>query len=177
MAQILWFDTRFLKNIPVKIQQIYCILNVTILGLIYGFSAAYFSRIVLIESGFEASSINFVKIILAGVPIAFLMHAGASLFIWVFLKAIGGKNNFIGAYFNMGLAAISLWPVAPFAAAFQSGIITHSFIIGLASATIFYGFAVNFMVLKTSYQLPRFKMITASLVSILYIGCFLYLWV
>ncbi len=106
----------------VKRLQLYCIINVLVLGVIYGCSAALFSRILLGDSGFSADSANMAKVIIAGIPVAFFMHAGAALFIWVFLKAMGGKADFMSAYFHIGAAGISLWPLAPFAALLQAGL-------------------------------------------------------
>ncbi|MCP4024040.1 MAG: hypothetical protein GY729_19520 [Desulfobacteraceae bacterium] len=175
MSGILLFNIRVLHKIKQKRIQLYCIINVTILGLIYGIFAFSFSQTLLIEKGVDPSSFNAFKIIFAGIPVAFLMHGGASLFIWVFLKAIGGKNDFLGAYFHMGIAAIALWPAAPFAAAFQIGIFQPT-ILWLAIITVCYGIGVNFAVIKNAYQLTRLKMVIASTVSTAYIGCFLYLW-
>ncbi|MCK5163333.1 MAG: hypothetical protein KAQ72_06435 [Desulfobacula sp.] len=176
MIRLLCFDLAPIKNLSIKQLQYFCIINVAVLGLVYGFSASFFSKIVLIEKGFDASSFNALKIIVAGIPTAFLMHAGATLFIWVFLSAIGGKANFIMAYFNIGAASISLWPLAPFIAAIQTGS-RIPLMIGLTVCFSLYAFFVNVLVIKASFQLSQAKMFIATSVTIMYIGCFLYLWV
>ncbi|MCD4719937.1 MAG: hypothetical protein K8S13_08755 [Desulfobacula sp.] len=176
MIRLLQFDIAPVKKLSLKQLQYFAIINVVILGLIYGFSAFFFSKILLVEKGFDASSFNALKIIIAGIPIAFLMHASASLFFWVFLKAIGGKANFILSYFNMGAASISLWPLAPFIAALQTGG-QMPLMAGLAICFSLYGFAVNVLLIKETFQLSRVKMFIATSVTIIYIGCFLYLWV
>ncbi len=160
----------------IKQLQIYCIVNVLILGLIYGCSAALFSKMVLIESGFNATAANAAKVIIAGIPVAFFMHAGAALFIWVFLRAMGGKANFMVSYFHIGAAAISLWPLAPFVAVLQVGASSPLLVLltGLLST---YAFAVNVRVIKSAYRLSAIRMTLATSVTIMYISCFLYLWV
>ena len=160
----------------VKQLQYYCILNVLILGLIYGCSAALFSQIVLVEKGFDAMGANAAKVIIAGIPVAFFMHAGAALFIWVFLRAIGGKADFMISYFYLGVAAISLWPLAPFVAVLQVGAPSPVFIL-LTGIFCLYGFAVNVRVIKTAFQLSAIRMTVATGVTLMYISCFLYLWV
>ncbi|MBC2704284.1 hypothetical protein [Desulfobacula sp.] len=176
MIRLLQFDTAPIKKLNIKQLQYCCIINVVILGFIYGFSAFFFSKIVLVEKGLDTSSFNALKIIIAGIPIAFLMHASASLFFWVFLKAIGGKANFMLSYFNMGAASISLWPLAPFIAALQTGS-NMPLMIGLTICFSLYGFAVNVLLMKETFQLSHIKMFIATSVTIIYIGCFLYLWV
>lgn len=156
--------------------QYYCIVNVLILGVIYGCSAAIFSRLLLMEKGVTGASVNLVKIILAGIPAAFFMHAGAALFIWVFLKAMGGKSDFMTSYFHIGAASISLWPLAPFLAILQMG--HHSGLLALFTGLFCaYAFAVNVTVIRQAFRLSIFRMILATSVTLIYISCFLYLWV
>jgi len=176
MIRLLQFDIAPIKKLNMKQLQYFCIINVIILGVIYGFSAFFFSKIVLVEKGFDASSFNALKIIVAGIPVAFLMHASAALFVWVFLRAIGGKAAFILSYFNMGTASISLWPLAPFIAVLQTGG-RMPLMVGMAVCFSLYGFAVNVLLIKETFQLSRIKMFIATSVTIIYIGSFLYLWV
>jgi hypothetical protein len=177
MGNILALNTSGLeKGMDIKRLQYYAILNVLILGIIYGCSAALFSQSILVEKGFEATAYNPLKIIVAGIPVAFFMHAGAALFIWVFLKAMGGKANFLMSYFNIGMAAISLWIVAPFAAALQIGAVSPVITL-LAGIFSLYAFAVNVRVIKAAFQLSNLKMTIATSVTLMYISCFLYLWV
>lgn len=177
MGNILTFNTSGLqKGMDIKRLQYYAILNVLVLGIIYGCSAAMFSRIILVENGFDATAYTPLKIIVAGIPVAFFMHAGAALFIWVFLKAMGGRANFLMAYFNIGMAAISLWLLAPFVAALQIGA-TSSLVILLTGIFSLYAFAVNVGVIKATFQLSNLKMTLATSVTLMYISCFLYLWV
>jgi hypothetical protein len=177
MGNILTFNAIALqRKIDIKRLQYYAILNVLVLGLVYGCSAALFSRTLLLENGLDAAAYNPLKIIVAGIPVAFFMHAGAALFIWVFLKAMGGRANFLTAYFNIGMAAISLWLVAPFVAALQIGG-ASGMIIVLAGLFSLYAFAVNVRVIQAAFQLSSLKMTLATSVTLMYISCFLYLWV
>ena len=160
----------------IKRLQFYCIVNVLILGLIYGGSAALFSRSLLEGRGMGSDQFNLIKIIIAGIPVAFFVHAGAALFIWVFLKALGGKSDFITSYFHIGTATISLWPLAPFAAVLQLG--NRSGLLLLFTAIFcLYAFAVNFLVIKQVFRLSSVRMALASCITLIYITCFLYLWV
>ncbi len=177
MGNILAFNNiGFEKKIDIKRLQYYAILNVLVLGIIYGCSAAMFSKIILLKNGFDTTAYNPLKIIVAGIPVAFFMHGGAALFIWVFLKAMGGKANFLTSYFYIGMAAISLWIVAPFAAALQTGAVSPVITI-LTGIFSIYALAVNIKVIKAAFQLSTFKMGIATSVTLMYISCFLYLWV
>ncbi len=176
MFGLLRFDLKPMAKLEIKTLQYFCIINLIVLGLIYGYSASVFSKIVIIEKGYDLSDFNAIKIILAGIPVAFLLHAGASLFIWVFLRAIGGKANFINAYFNIGVASISLWGLAPFVAALQVGNQMPA-LIGFTALFALYAFIINVLVIKKSFQLSQIKMAIATSVTIVYISSFLYLWV
>mgnify|MGYP001547896343 CR=1 FL=1 len=176
MGNILTFNSDFLdQDRNFKRLQIYCMVNVLILGLIYGCSAALFSNSLLAEKGLLSQGFNPVKIIVAGVPVAFFMHAGAALFIWVFLKAMGGKSDFITAYFYIGLASVSLWALAPFIAALQIGA-ASALLKGLALALSLYALGVIISVVRTAFRMSGLRMTFATLVTLIYISCFLYLW-
>ncbi|MDD9302199.1 MAG: hypothetical protein HUK40_07575 [Desulfobacter sp.] len=176
MGNLLSF-TPFSGETPkeIKALQYYCIINVLILGLVYGCSAALFAKMTLVDKGFDATSVNTAKIIIAGIPVAFFMHAGAALFIWVFLKAMRGKANFMISYFYIGAAAIALWPLAPFVAVLQIGAFSVLLIV-LTFLLALYAFAVNVQVIKKAFQLSALRMAIATSVTVMYISCFLYLW-
>ncbi|SLM32084.1 membrane hypothetical protein [Desulfamplus magnetovallimortis] len=180
MAALLKMDGAVIADkISIKSMQFYCILNVTILGLIYGISASFFIDGVLAGQGIEASGeYSTFKIVFAGVPVAFLMHAGAALFIWVFLRGIGGNANFLVSYFYIGIAAVAMWPLAPVVAALQLHMDKADlfFIKGVGLLFSIYGFAVLYPVIRNIYNLGHLKMAIAASVTFIYIGCFLYLW-
>lgn len=175
MGHLLAFNpTALTTEGNLKRLQYYCIANVLILGLIYGAAAALMGQSLLQARG-VATEFNAVKVLVAGIPVAFLMHAGGALFIWVFMRAIGGRANFITAYFYIGTACIALWCLAPFAAALQMGTITPV-TKGFGLLFSLYGLCIIFKAAQTAFQLSTLKMAVATLVTLSYIGCFLYLW-
>jgi len=156
----------------------YCSVNVLIFGLIYGFSAIYFSQPVLGQNGGPAAGATFspLIILMVGASVAFLMHAGAALFLWVFCRGIGGSQLFSPVYLGMGAAAIAFWPVAPGMAALQAGCLGP--VLALFSlAAALYTAAVVYVTIREVSGLSHPKMAIAFLVTFIYIGCFMYLWV
>ncbi len=169
MIQLLKCDPSGVRQLPVNHLPWICICHVSLLGLIYGGTAAFLSRDLLAGQGL-------LKLIFAGIPVAFLMHAGAALFIWVFLKALGGNAAFLNAYFTIGVAAISLCPLAPFLAILQTQAFSPLTLTGTAIAGL-YGLAVNAKMIQDVFNLSFARMVIALSAAIVYIGCFLYLWV
>lgn len=139
------------------------------LGLIYGGTAAWLSREMLPGQGL-------LKLTLAGIPAAFLMHAGATLFIWVFLKAMGGKATFLTTYFFIGVAAISLWPLSPFLAIFQIQAAGPVILTALILTGV-YGLGVTAKTIQHAFGLSAIRTAAVLSAAVIYIGCFLYLWV
>jgi hypothetical protein len=168
MIRLLILDPSGVRQLSVNHLPWICMFHVSVLGLIYGGTAAWLTREMLSGQGL-------LKLTLAGIPVAFLMHAGAALFIWVFLKALGGKAAFLTAYFFIGVAAISLWPLAPFLAMLQ----TYADPIAFAGAfvTAPHALAVHTRTLQIAIGISLPKMILAMTAAIVYIGCFLYLWI
>ena len=176
MKNVLGLNPAFLqKNSSLKALQTYSIVNVLVLGLIYGSSAAFFSRFIMADLGLSSSA-NITKIIIAGIPVAFLVHAGASLFIWVFLKGAGGKADFLSAYFYIGTASVSFWLLAPILALFQAGQPSLPVMI-LASVLVLYAFFVNVKIIQMVFRLSSIRMAFATSITLIYISCFMYLWV
>ncbi len=93
MMRLLSLDPSGIRQVSLNHLPWICLCHVSVLGLIYGGTAAWLSREMLPGQGL-------LKLTLAGIPAAFLMHAGATLFIWVFLKAMGGKATFLTTYFS-----------------------------------------------------------------------------
>ena len=176
VTQLLRCDPSGIKQLPLHLLPCICIFHVAVLGLIYGGTASLLSHGVLAGQAGDPGSINAVKIVIAGMPVAFLMHAGAALFIWVFVKALGGEAGFLHAYTAMGVAAVSLWPMAPFIAALQTSA-ADPFLVTTAVAAGGYALAVHTKILQDACGLTFVKMAIALSAAIIYIGCFLYLWV
>lgn len=153
----------------------YCSLNVLILGLIYGCAAIYFSQPVLGGSQAAGATINPLIILMVGAAVAFLMHAGAALFLWVFCRGIGGNENFGPVYLAMGAAAIAFWPAAPGLAALQAGSVGPVLCV-FTLVAVLNAAAVIYAVIREVSGLSHLKMAIASLVTLIYVGCFMYLW-
>jgi hypothetical protein len=150
----------------------YCMLNVLALGMIHALFSLYFSG--LLWSG----EIRFVEkffFAAAGVGVAFLLHAGAGLFLWVFTRGAGGRIEFLPVYFNMGISMIGLWPVAPVLSAVQAGFRGPGLYF-LLGATSIYGLAVIFFGAKSASQLSMVRMTAALAVCIMVVGSMLYIW-
>ena len=78
-------------------------------------------------------------------------------------------------YLSLGVAAIALWPLAPAVSALQigpGGKDTWAYVVVMA----LYAGAVAYMGLHQASGLSRFKMAVVGVVSIINVGCFLYLW-
>jgi len=95
----------------------YTVANVLVLGLIYGFSVLIFGRR-LLDPG---ATFNPLLIMMVGVSVAFLVHGGAALYIWMFCRGIGGTTAFFPFYLHVGVAAIGFWFAAPALALAQTG--------------------------------------------------------
>jgi hypothetical protein len=153
----------------------YSVINVALLGLIYGAAALHFSRPVLERSGAFEGHYNPLLVVMVGVSLAFLMHGGAALFIWVFCRALGGCAIFMGPYLNLGAAAIAVWPMAPLVALLQvepAGFTAWA--ATLASAA--YAIAVGYTAVQAAAGLSRLKMFLCAAATLFYVACFLYLW-
>lgn len=150
-------------------------INILVLGLIYGGCALGFGRNLIRTDTGQTVSFNPLLIIMVGISIAFLMHAGAALFFWVFSRGMGGRPQFMPVYLNVGVAGLTLWPLAPALAALQVGIQSSAVLIYTLFAGL-YAMAGLFVAVKSATGLSSVKMTIAALGSLVYIGCFLYLW-
>lgn len=153
----------------------YCMLNVTLLGLFYGAASIHFATRMLAAEGDAAATFNPVMLLLVGTSLAFVMHGGLALFVWVFCRALGGNPQFMPTYLFIGTAAIALWPLAPAVSAMQTGaagaVLTTYAVLAAA-----YGALVLFVAVKAASGLSAIKMTLAAAATVVYVGCFLYLW-
>lgn len=168
MRRLVKLDPTGVRQLPLNLLPWICIGHVSMLGLLYGGTAAWLSR-----DQIQGNSL--LQLTLAGIPVAFLMHAGAALFLWVFLKALGGKATFLTAYFLMGVAAISLWIFVPFLAMIQVGS-PGPLLLGAFVLTGVYGLSVTARTIQQAFALSNTRMAIALSAAVIYIGCFLYLW-
>lgn len=155
----------------------YGMINILVFGLLHSISALHFSE-TLLQTGETGPAIpNALKLQLmaVGVGVAFLMHASAALFLWVFSRGFGGRTAFLPVYLNLGLSLIALWPLAPALAALQAGNrggLLHGFI-GLAAL---YALCVIFIGTKSASGLSTSRMSVAMMVTLVVVVSLMYLW-
>ena len=155
----------------------FCMINVVIFGILHAFSALYFIESLFHDAVTGQAMPTAVKVqfITLGVGVAFLMHAGAALFLWVFSRGFGGRTAFLPVYFNLGLSFIGLWPLAPVIAAAQAGA-GGTLLHGVLALTAIYGLCVIFFGTKNASGLSMTRMSVAMLVTIVVVISLLYLW-
>ena len=176
MFRVLQLDTGVYKefegtNLPLRD----CMIHVIALGLIYGLFTVHYAKAMLAQTD-AAASFNPVMILLVGVSLAFIMHGGTALFVWVFCRGIGGCPQFVPPYLNIGIASIALWPLAPAVSRMQVGS-AGPVVTGLCVFLALYGLFVIFAAVKAVSNLSNLKMTIAAVATVIYIGCFLYLWI
>ncbi len=155
----------------------YCMINVMFFGIIHALFSLHFSGRLMAESQMIEGLplISKAVVILTGAAVAFLLHAGGAMFLWVFSRGIGGNTAFLPVYFNLGISFIGLWPLAPVMAAFQAGLggAGLNLILGIA---IVYGLAVILFGTKSASGLSLIKMLAAMFITIVGAASFLYIW-
>ncbi len=176
MLRILRLDGRVYRDMAAsQLPMRYCMANVTVLGVIYGLSSIQFAKQLLARQPDAAVGFNPLMLLMVGISIAFFMHGGLSLFVWVFCRGIGGNPQFMPTYLFIGTAAVALWPLAPAVSALQAGASGWP-ITAYAVVAVGYGSAVIFQAVKDASRLSPVKMTLAALATVVYVGCFLYLW-
>ena len=176
MLRILKLDGTVYRTIAAtQLPMRYCMINVSVLGLLYGLASIQFAKLLLARQPEAAVAFNPLMILMVGVSIAFFMHGGLSLFVWVFCRGIGGNPQFMPTYLFIGMAAIALWPLAPSVSALQAGV-SGGLVRILAALAVLYGAAVIFVAVKAASRLSLLKMTLAAVATVVYVGCFLYLW-
>ena len=176
MMRILRLDgTVFTTLAPTRLPMRYCMINVTVLGLIYGVASIQFAKELLSRQPDATVSFNPLMILMVGVSIAFFMHGGLSLFVWVFCRGMGGNVQFMAPYLYIGTAAIALWPLAPAVSALQTGA-SGALLTLYAAISAIYGASVLFVAVRAASGLSPVKMALAAVATVVYVGCFLYLW-
>ena len=189
MKRILKMDQQAYADINTAgLTQRYCLTNLMALGLLYGLASVYFTRHLIANANGSTISFSPLMVLLAGVVITFLLHGAAALFIWVFCRAIGGTTQLRPYYLNLGVAALAFIPLAPALAAYQisraakslAGLEHFTATSGLLQAYVLltagYGLAVAYAAMHQASNLTNLKMAVASTVTVIYVGCLLYLW-
>jgi hypothetical protein len=149
----------------------YTVANVLSLGLIYGLSVLVFGRR-LLDPG---ATFNPLLIMMVGISVAFLVHGGAALYIWMFCRGIGGTAAFFPFYLHVGVAAIGFWFAAPAVALAQTGARGPALWLYLA-ASFFYALAVLYPAVRQAAALSNRRMAIAAVLTLIFVGCLLYLW-
>lgn len=153
----------------------YCMVNVTLLGLIYGIASIHFAGLMLARQSGAAVSFNPLMLLMVGVSMAFILHGGLALFVWVFCRALGGGSHFLPVYMHLGAAAVALWPLALLAPALQAGV-AGTACATAAGAAVIYGASVLFVAVKVASGFSWMRMTLAAAATLIYVACFLYLW-
>lgn len=180
MIRVLRFEEFVYREVIThnKLSLWYTALNVSILGLLYGGSNVFFAGTILASHGiFEpvAPQLN-ITLLLMGVSITFLVHGAAALFAWVFCRGIGGSTLFMPVYLAIGMASVAFWPMAPTLSAVLSRSGGQAAFI-LLLVTLTYGFVVLFHAVKSASGLALPRMVIVSVILVVYIISFMYLWV
>ncbi len=147
----------------------YCGLNVLVAGLLYAATA-----LALGDQVTRGGAFNPWMILAAGIATAYFVHAGAALMVWVFCKGIGGTQQFFPIYLNMGIAFVALWPLAPALAGLQ--VISMPLLSAFAVAAAAYAIAVMVTSIAAAVDLSKFRLALAMCATVIYLGCFIYLW-
>lgn len=150
----------------------YCIINVLMLGFIHALFSLHFEGLLWSDDVAVMGKVFFAG---AGAGVAFLMHAGGALFLWVFTRGAGGRTEFFPVYFNFGISCIGLWPIAPVLSAIQAGFRGPGLYLLLVLFSL-YGILVIFFGAKSASQLSTIRMTAAMVVCIIVVGSLLYLW-
>lgn len=147
----------------------YCGLNVLVAGLLYS------ATVLALGSRVTGGGVfNPWMILAAGIVTAYFVHAGAALMVWVFCKGIGGTQQFFPIYLNMGIAFAALWLPAPALAALQ--IVSTPLLSAFALASAAYAVAVMVTSIAAVVDLSKFRLALAMSATLIYLGCFIYLW-
>ena len=151
--------------------------NVGLLGVIHAACSLHFAR-----SAFETAGAVYVPeirtalfVMMGGVTTAFLMHGALALVVWVFSRGMGGTRTFVPIYVTTGVAFIALWPVAPALAAMQAGTSNPLMLACLLAGTS-YALVVVTAAVRSASGLSPTRTAISSVLALVYMGSFLYLW-
>jgi len=154
----------------------YAMLNVFILGLLYGLFSLSFLSAELFQD-FDPASVLITKVIVVvtGIFVAFLLHLGAAFLFWTFCRAMGGEVRFIPTYFNLGVAVVPLWLAVPGLTALRAG--WHNPLIAVYTAAAgVYAFSSFFIAAKSTFGYSYKKMCIAMAMMLVFTVSFLALW-
>ncbi len=155
----------------------YSMINVFILGVLYGFFSLAFLNMELFRDFPDPVNVFVAKIIVVvtGVLVAFLLHLGAAFLFWTFCRAMKGETRFIPTYFNLGVAVAPLWLAVPGLTALHAGWRNPAVYV-YAAVTSIYAFSTFFMAAKSTFGYSYRKMFIAMAMMLVFTVSFLALW-
>jgi hypothetical protein len=155
----------------------YSMINVFILGVLYGLFSLSFLNPELFRDFPDPVSVLIAKVIVvaAGIVVAFLLHLGVAFLFWTFCRAMGGEIRFIPTYFMLGVAVAPLWLAVPGLTALHAGW-HHPAIYVYSAVTGIYAFSAFFMAAKSTFGYSYRKMFIAMAMMLVFTVSFLALW-
>ncbi|MCG8403108.1 MAG: hypothetical protein MJA84_16175 [Firmicutes bacterium] len=150
--------------------------NVLVAGLLYGVSSLLLNleQLAVFTDAFSRNVASFL-IILSGVLVALVVHAGGTLFIWTFCRGVGGSTGLLNYYVGTGFAVPLLWPALPFLAAFGAGY-TDLLVLAVLAVGAAAFLAALVASLREVSGLRTARLAAALSLTAVFVGCFLYLW-
>lgn len=178
MWRVLKIDETIYKDIHTRGLTIrYAMINVFILGVLYGLFSLYFADRELFRDFPDPSSVFVTEAIIVGtgILVAFLVHLGAAFLFWTFCRAMRGEIRFIPTYFILGVAIAPLWLAVPGLTALHAGwrTIPVSLYVGF---TGLYAFASLFVAAKSVFGYSYKTMFIAMAMMLVFTIGFLGLW-
>jgi hypothetical protein len=178
MWRVLRIEEKIYQDISSKGLSVrYSLINVFILGVLYGIFSLSFLSAEVFRDFPDPSSVLTAKIIVVatGVLVAFLLHLGAAFLFWTFCRAMKGEIRFIPTYFNLGVAVAPLWFAVPGLAALRAG--WHHPLIAVYTAVAgVYAFSSFFIAAKSTFGYSYKKMFIAMAMMLVFTVSFLALW-
>lgn len=178
LQRVMSLDGKVYPEISARLLSLrYALINVFVLGLVYGFSSLYFNYSSLkVFTQPLTILIAQVIIVLSGIVIVFLLHGGTALLIWAFSRGVGGNPNFLASYLNLGISVAPFWFSAPAWTAIFAKNSANAFLFFFAAATTTWGLLSIFVSIKSASGLSTAKMLAAMSITTIFVICFLYLW-
>jgi hypothetical protein len=155
----------------------YAMMNVSVLGILYGLFSLYFLGSESLEKAAEPSGIIIVQsiVMIGGVLVAFLLHLGLAFLLWSFGRGVGGKTRFLTTYFNVGVAVVPLWVAVPGLAALHAGWRGPNVYLCTVIPGI-YALASFFVATKSTFGLSYGRTVLGMAMMLVFLVSFLYLW-
>jgi hypothetical protein len=178
MWRVLRLEERIYQDISSRGLSVrYSMINVLVLGILYGLLSLYFLGSESLEKAAEPSGIVIVQsiVMIVGVLVAFLLHLGLAFLIWSFGRGAGGKTRFLATYFNVGVAVVPLWLAVPGLTALRAGWRGPNVYLCTVIPGI-YALASLFVATKSTFGLSYGRTVLGMAMMLVFLVSFLYLW-